>query len=487
MAIIKSLRVMMYADHSKVSDGIKKTEEKFERGMARMAKTLALAFASRQIGRTVVSGIQEAISMERFAVELAVLSGDGRKMFAELAELAMDSPFPIEEWMMGGKRLLVAGVPMERVGHLLSMLGDMAAGTGTNIRELGLVFTQVWAKMKLQGEESLQFMERNISLTKALMKVLGVSRSKLEKMQSAGQITPEDVIKAMEVMTSEGGRLHGMMGAAMTTVSGSLVRMRNAWTWMMVGMGNTVLPALGYLTDTIVSLIKGGLVTGVFETVGVIIAGVAYIVGGIVKLFNILNMLTFGWLGYIIGIGIVFAVIAALASSMVWAFNTLVLATGLWSFLMAKVALLSTIINANITGITLGLNLLTAALITLIVSVMAWLGKRAFGEMLSKFDKAKQDAVAIQEAMSAASSSGPTTALFESKAAISLLNGNQRDVQRAQLNELREIKRAVSESPSDQFDGELRMQRAERQGNAGQWRHTRSAAQFGLDLSGFGV
>ena len=487
MAIIKSLRVMMYADHSKVSEGIKKTEEKFARGMARMAKTLALAFAGRQLGRTVVSGIQEAIKMERFAIELAVLSGDGRTMFAELAELAMESPFPIEEWMMGGKRLLGAGVPMERVGHLLTMLGDMAAGTGTNIRELGLVFTQVWAKMKLQGEESLQFMERNISLTKALMKVLGVSRNKLEKMQAAGQITPEDVIKAMEVMTSEGGRLHGMMGAAMMTVEGQLVRMRNAWTWMMVGMGHTVLPALGYLVDTIVELIKGGLVSGAFETMGVIIAGIAYIVGSIVKLFNIINMLTFGWLGYIIGVGLVFAIIAGLAVSLTWAFNALVVATGIWGFIMAKVATLTTIINANITGMTLGLNILISALVVFLVWAFSWLAEQGFGKMLSEFDKAQESAEAIKEAMTAAGGQGPSTALFESKSAITLLNRHQIDVQKEQLRELKEINKAVSTTETEQYDQFLETRRAKRQANAGKLPRRGNGPNFGPDLSGFGV
>jgi hypothetical protein len=256
---------------------------------------------------------------------------------------------------------------------------------------------------------------------------------------------------------------------------------------MMVGMGNTVLPALGYLTDTIVSLIKGGLVEGVFDTIGVMIAGVAYIVGSIVKLFNILNMLTGGWLGYIIGVVIVFAVIAALASSMVWAFNTLVVATGVWSFIMGKVAAMSTIINANITGMTLGLNLLIAALVTFIVWGLSKLAEWGFGDELAKFDKAKQDAEAIQEAMAAAGGGGPTTALFESKEAITLLNRNQVDVQKAQLQELKEINKAVSTNETEQYDQFLETRRADRQANAGKLPRRGSGPDFGPNLSGFGV
>jgi hypothetical protein len=126
---------------------------------------------------------------------------------------------------------------------------------------------------------------------------------------------------------------------------------------------------------------------------------------------------------------------------------------------------------------------LIAALVTFIVWGLSKLAKWGFGDKLAEFDKAKQDAEAIQEAMSAAGSQGPSTALFESKAAITLLNRHQIDVQKAQLQELKEINKSVSMREGEEYMQKLDAQRAERQSNAGKLPRRREP-NFGPDLIG---
>lgn len=278
MATIKSLRIMMYVDHSRLRKGLGKAENAVKNSAKRMGMFLAAGMAADRIGRTIVQGIQNAIKMERFGVEIAVLGG-GKQMLKDLEREALASPFPIEDWFQGGKRLLGAEVPAEKVTEILKMLGNMAAGSGARIADLGLIFTQVFAKGRLQGEEVLQFMERNVSLNKALQKTLGVTKKELQEMQEAGKITPDMALDAMREMTTGDGVFAGMMDAIMITTSGQLAAMSNIWFNLSTAFGRVILPALGLMLSVINEMIKPG--TVIYRLFQVMATAVALIVGGL--------------------------------------------------------------------------------------------------------------------------------------------------------------------------------------------------------------
>ena len=68
MATIKSLRILMYVDHSRMSGALQKAKDKVQTAAMSMAKALATGFAAREIGRSVVASIKEAMKMESMVV-----------------------------------------------------------------------------------------------------------------------------------------------------------------------------------------------------------------------------------------------------------------------------------------------------------------------------------------------------------------------------------------------------------------------------------
>ncbi len=451
MATIKSLRIMMYVDSKGVKSGMEKVKKTVHQAAREMAKTLATAFATRTIGQGLVAGIKNAIQFESFAVDLAVLGGDGSGLFNKLRDEAMASPFPIEDWMMGGKRLLGAEVPIEQLTHILSMLGDMAAGTGSSIKELGLVFTQVFAKGRLQGEEMLQFMERNVSLNKALQKVLGVNKEELQKMQEAGKITPDDVIKAMEEMTSASGVFGGMMDAKMQTMAGVMVRFGNMWKSVSAEFGQIMLPFLGaavmMLSDMVVN---GGLIKGFFSGIAAILDLVVFSLSVVVMMFHILDRLTFGWLGWIVGVSAALAFIFIVVGVIQKGLMLITANTGLWAFATGLVAKGMALIGLEMTAASWGLNLLVATIIAGLVAILAWLSKITFGQTADKFNKMKEDAQEIAKSMKqAATASSPKAAMFgtmEGSNAIRKANNQQKQWQDQMLEETKKNREANEES-----------------------------------------
>jgi len=446
MATIKSLRIMMYVDHNQLGKGLQKVKRDVGRAAADMAKTLAAAFASRAVGSAFVAGLKEAIAYEQFTVDLAVLGGDGAGLFKELRKEALKSPFPIEDWMMGGKRLLGAEVPMERVVKILKMLGEMSAGTGSSIRELGLVFTQIWAKGRLQGEEMLQFMERNVSLNKALQKVLKVNKEELQKLQEAGKITPENVIQAMEEMTRAGGLFGGMMEAKMQTFGGAVTRLSNVWRDLTATFGFMIMPFANKLLDVITRMVADGYLLLGLMTPFAALLDIAVIAAKILlEVFHTIDMLTGGLLGATIGIVISWGLIAGFVflaqKGVMWMTGGLGVSAFFAAMIEKSMARMSII--AIILSGTIGYWLIALiAFSVVLAAIFKMMGMDILGGQASKFDKIKKDLEETFGKSPGGQMQSPSGALFGSTKQIQLVgNARSQDIQQRQLEELEMIRK----------------------------------------------
>ena len=549
MATVKSLRIMLYADHKKLSKGLDGAKKKVKNAVRDMAKALATGFAAREIGRTVVSGIREAIKMETFAVDFKVLgtggsdllkqfekdaqkvdfpidqwmkgglklwkadegqllefmessiavqkalqtelgvtaqelkkmrmagevtandvraamsniiipadqfTKDGTKLFRQLRDEAMKSPFPIEDWMLGGKRLLGAQVPAERVVEIMRMLGEMSAGTGSKIAELGLVFTQIFAKGRLQGEEMLQFMERNVSLNKALQKVLKVNKEELQKMQEAGQITPEDVIRAMKEMTQEGGIFGGMMAAKMQTLGGLVQWLSNQWTWVTAEVGSRLIPALAVGAELLGSMIAHGkIIKGFFAAIATAINLVVVALEMVLGVLHFIDVMTLNLFGWIVGI---VAGWGAIAYSIYLANASVAALTGgttLFAIISQGVRAIWTGIAAAVTTATGGMNMLLAAAIALGTALFWWVSSNWLTRSTDNFEKMRQDAEEINRNMKAATTQKATKLFIFGTAELANFTARQRNKQLAlaekQVQELQRIRENTAKEKEKEF------------------------------------
>lgn len=248
MATIKSLRVMMYVDHTQVKKGMAMVEKEVRNGAKRINRTLATALGAGFVGlgASLFKSLQVAARRQKLEVGSAVLGGTD-KLWQDINRRASNSSIASDEWLSGANRLLGAGVAVEDIMGLMESLAQVSAGTGSSIKELGLVYSQVFAKGRLQGEEMLQFMERNINLMPALQKHLGKSADEIKKMQAEGKILAKDVAEALRIMTSGDGRFAGMDQAMLSTLAGSWQYLINRINFGFERVGKTLTPIVGVI------------------------------------------------------------------------------------------------------------------------------------------------------------------------------------------------------------------------------------------------
>src|SRR5690242_6734241 len=121
------------------------------------------------------SFVNSAAGFEQTQVAFKTMLGsaeEAEKLLRNLANFAKATPFQLTELEDASKRLLAFGTAADDLIPTLTMLGNIAAGVGTDkMPQLVRAFGQIQAKGFLMGQELLQLTETGIPIIEELAKV----------------------------------------------------------------------------------------------------------------------------------------------------------------------------------------------------------------------------------------------------------------------------------------------------------------------------
>lgn len=262
-----------------------------------------------------VAGIKSAMQLETFSASLNVLIGDtGRAQaaFEDLYEFSANAPFSWEALTAGARVLAAFGTQAENLVPTLSMLGDIAAGTQTDLAGLAEIYGRVQITGRVAMEEVNSLAAKGIPIYTELARVMGVSETQVRELVSSGKVGFPQLEAAFKGMTSEGGKFFGMMDAQADTVAGRVNRLKDSFSQVADVVGTALIPAFDRLvgaaqraTDWFVNLDEStqGLLVGLGVTLAVtgpVLLGVGTLLVQLPKLvtaFNLLRAATLPFIG----------------------------------------------------------------------------------------------------------------------------------------------------------------------------------------------
>lgn len=174
---------------------------------------------------------------------MGLSAGDRDKLMGQFKGLAQDTPFSTGSIASLGSGLISSGMDQSKVENSLQGAIDTAALFGMSLEEMALPLKQIQAKGKVQGDDLLQLMDRNIPMMDWLAKQKGVDKSQIQDMVSKGQVSSDDVFAALSA-NSKGGAER-----AAGTLKGS-------WTNFMSSISQGGEAFLAPMTDDITELLK---------------------------------------------------------------------------------------------------------------------------------------------------------------------------------------------------------------------------------------
>lgn len=189
------------------------------------------------------------------------------QLMSELVDIAAKTPFDLQGVASSAKQMLAYGSSAENVGNELVMLGNVAAGVGSQLSEIAYLYGTLRTQGRAYAVDIRQFAGRGIPIYEELAKVLGVTKDEVSSLVSEGKVGFKEVEQAFKNMTSESGIYYNLMEEQSKSLTGQLSNLGDAW--------DTMLNEIGKNTQGIASAgITGlkGLIEH-YETVGKIIIG----------------------------------------------------------------------------------------------------------------------------------------------------------------------------------------------------------------------
>lgn len=189
------------------------------------------------------------------------------KLMSELVDIAAKTPFDLQGVASSAKQMIAYGSSAENVGDELVMLGNVAAGVGSQLSEIAYLYGTLRTQGRAYAVDIRQFAGRGIPIYEELAKVLGVTKDEVSGLVKEGKVGFKEVEQAFKNMTSESGIYYNLMQEQSKSLTGQLSNLGDAW--------DTMLNEIGKDTQRIASAgISGlkGLIEN-YETVGKILIG----------------------------------------------------------------------------------------------------------------------------------------------------------------------------------------------------------------------
>jgi len=219
----------------------------FAGNLAANAVGTGIKFLAGSIKDFGLSTITAAAQTEKLKTQLDILTGSTRvsaALYEDLVDFSATTPFQLNNIAEAGAQLISFGFEADTVKERLRSIGDVAAGSNSDLKEVSLIYGQVAAAGKLTGERLLQFQERAIPIGPAIAKTMGVAESSVKKMVSDGKVQFADFERAFNSMSETGGLFQGAIDKQSKTINGSLSTLGDNFDILKSAIGDAFAPAV---------------------------------------------------------------------------------------------------------------------------------------------------------------------------------------------------------------------------------------------------
>lgn len=234
-------------------------------------------------GGIIGTALNAAGAAEQNRVAFTTLVGSATEadnILSKLADFSARTPFQLPGIQETARGLIQFGESGDEVIDTLTILGNAAAGTSSDLGMIGLIFNQIRGVGKLLTQDFRQLSTRGIISLQDIADHFGVTLDAAQEMLSGGKISFEDLKAIMAGLSEEGGRFEDMMLKQSETFNGMLSTARDLVGAEFRQLGKTVLPIGKLVVSTMVDLLRvvNDLPPGFHQAV-ILGGGVAFVLG----------------------------------------------------------------------------------------------------------------------------------------------------------------------------------------------------------------
>lgn len=215
---------------------------KMESVMSKLSKAAAgmgAAFSAKEMISQIVTVRGEYQKLEVAFKTMLQSEEQAMSLMQQLTQTAATTPFGLNEVANGAKQLLAYGKNASEVNDTLIKLGDIAAGLSIPLSDLIYLYGTTMTQGRLYTQDLNQFTGRGIPMIKELSKQFGVAESKVKDLVEQGKVGFPEVEKAINSLTSKGGKFGGLMAEQSKTIAGQISNLQDSIEMMFNEIGKS--------------------------------------------------------------------------------------------------------------------------------------------------------------------------------------------------------------------------------------------------------
>lgn len=230
----------MEAGLNRLSDTQKKQAQGVEDFAKRAAQAAAGFFSIQAASGFIKSMVDVRGEFQQIEIAFTTMlksKDKADKLMAEAVRLAAVTPFGLKDVASGAKQLLAYGVEAGAVTRNLEMLGNVAAGVGSQLNDVVYLYGTLKASGRVTQMDINQFAGRGIPIYEELAKVMKISVDEVRNYVSAGKVGFPQIEKAFQNMTGPAGKFFNLMQEQSKSLTGQLSNLSDAWDNMLNDLG----------------------------------------------------------------------------------------------------------------------------------------------------------------------------------------------------------------------------------------------------------
>lgn len=304
---------------TEVGNQMKDVGEKF----TNVGKDLSMKLTAPLVGLGTI-GVSYNAQMEQYRTMFTTLTGSAEEADRVIQQLQADaqkSPFDSASLIQANQYLISAGVSADEARTMINSLGDAVSATGGGSAELERMaqnLQQIKNVGKASSQDIKQFANAGINIYGLLAESTGKSIEQVKEMD----VTYEELTKAFQMASSEGGKYYGAMEAQGQTLNGSLSATKESIQMLLGSIMESAMPVIVQVLQKVqevinylmnlddgtkrIILIVGGLIAVLgpaLMIIGTIISTIGTLITWIGALFSPIGLIV-GAIAGVIAIGV---------------------------------------------------------------------------------------------------------------------------------------------------------------------------------------
>lgn len=249
---------------------MKKWFRDIKAGIPALVNPLSAAMVG--LGKSISLGMEDQLQRQNITTLMGGDTAGADALFGKIAQYGKNTVYDKAGLIEAQKTMMSFGIEGEQAFGMLKRIGDVAMGDKQKMQSLALAFSQATSAGKLQGQDLMQMINAGFNPLNEISKHTGKSMAQLKDEMAKGKITADDLAKAFQWATEEGGLFYNGAEKAGLTFAGKLGQMKDSLAELGVKVFNTLEPVLSWAVNfasgciNVLSSVAGGLVRG-FKTV----------------------------------------------------------------------------------------------------------------------------------------------------------------------------------------------------------------------------